>query len=123
MKIYAEYWNIQIKNKKFSTVKKAKQDSGRVIVQKEKGNPDLAIIEGSVFDIPGKEKIQISDIWIGDVRYPCDSNGDFSISLQPGKYQLLARGFSYKSYQYNLKIKRGDLIKIFFYLMPVKFNG
>ena len=105
-----------------STLKKTKQESGKVVVQKESGNPDSSIIKGSVFDMLDKKKIQVSDIWIDDARYPCDSNGDFRISLQSGKYQLLGRGFSYKSYQYNLKIKRGDLIKVFFYLVPVKFS-
>lgn len=105
-----------------NTIKKTTQDSGRVIVQIEKGISDSAIIKGTVFEMTTKENIQVSDIWIGDIRYPCDTNGNFRIDLQPGKYNLLARGFSYKSYHYNLKIKKGEIINLLFYLVPVKFN-
>jgi uncharacterized membrane protein len=99
---------------------KLNTESGKVIVQSQPSNNDGAGIIGSVFDFQTGKKLMLSDVWIGDERYACDSTGNFSVRLSPGKYDLEARSFGFENFKYPLSVSKGKTLNLLFYLVPFK---
>ena len=71
--------------------------------------PDKVLLKGKVLD-PNRAAIQGADVWISNAGLPSssavtDRNGEFSVMLVPGEYQVrvLAEGFSETSETVNLQ--------------------
>src|SRR5215212_7272398 len=66
-------------------------------------------VQGKVLD-PNRAAIQGADVWIGAAGLPSasavtDRNGEFSVMLEPGEYQvrIMAEGFSEVTQTVNLR--------------------
>lgn len=73
------------------------------------GQNDQTVLKGKVFD-PNHAAIQGADVWIGKAGLPpstavTDRNGEFSVALAPGEYQvrISAEGFTETTETVNLQ--------------------
>lgn len=98
----------------------AAQDKGKVTIEKTIGNIDSTTIEGNIYELSTGDNLKLSDIWIDDKRYQCDTNGHFQLKINPGKYNIEARAFGFKNYKYKLTIKKSEILNLSFFLVPYK---
>jgi uncharacterized membrane protein len=102
------------------TLKSSAQNDGRVTSEKIKNNSDSSLIYGFISELTTGDKLKLSDIWIGNQRFECDTNGKFQIQIKPGNYKVEARSFGFKNLKHEIHIKRGESEKLMFYLIPYK---
>jgi ribosomal protein L30/L7E len=85
-------------------------------------NSDSAYLDIEVLKVPhGKHSKQhrgfgISDVWLNNHRYDCDSAGRVKIAVKPGKIELTARSLGLKSISHTADVKKGELMIIKYYL-------
>ncbi|WP_130855560.1 hypothetical protein [Olivibacter jilunii] len=107
-----------------SSCKQAKMidngNSARVTVNREMTESESSTVQGTILEASTGDRLKISDIWIGDRRVPCDSNGYFHAELQPGKYKLEARAMGFENLKYGLSAKKGEVYNFSFYLKPYR---
>lgn len=95
-------------------------NSGKVITQRNTSSGDSTLIKGAIYELASSEKLIISDIWIKEQRFACDANGNFNISLTPGKYKIIARSIGFSNLTYTVKMGKGEIVNLSFYLVPAK---
>ena len=100
---------------------------GYYLVKKHKsGNSDSAYLDIEVLQAyPGKysklhPNCRISDVWLNDYRYGCDSAGRVNIAVKPGNMELTARSLGLKSISHTANVKKGEIIVIQYYLSYFK---
>ena len=100
---------------------------GYYLVKKHKsGNSDSAYLDIEVLQAyPGKHSklhryCRISDVWLNDYRYGCDSAGRVTIAVKPGNIELTARSLGFKSISHTANVKKGEIIVIKYFLSYFK---
>jgi hypothetical protein len=104
------------------TTKNSVQELGKVIIEKQSDLNSHIVLRGNIYELSTGDKLMLSDIWIGNKRYACDTNGHFQIKINSGKYIIEARAFGFKNYRHKLKIKKGDVFTLLYYLVPYKME-
>lgn len=100
--------------------KNLSQEDGKVVIDETMGHNDSTIVKGNIYELSTGDKLKLSDIWLNNKRYECDTNGFFQININPGRYHVEARSFGYENYKYKLSIKKGTAVRLSFYLVPFK---
>lgn len=98
--------------------KNISMEEGKVVITVTKENSDSTILGGNIYELSTGEKLKLSDIWINNKRYECDTNGFFQININPGTYHIEARSFGFENYKHKLSIKKGSIIMLSYYLVP-----
>jgi len=99
---------------------KLTQDEGKIIVEKKTVTKDSASIYGSILEFSTGDKLKLSDVWINNKKYSCDTNGNFQIQVKQGKYNIVARAFGFKNYVHKQPVILGEVINLLFCLVPYR---
>ncbi len=101
------------------TLKKT-TDTGNVVSNFINTSGNSSIIKGRMYEKSTKDSLKLCDVWIGNIRYDCDSSGRFQLEVKPGRYKLNARAFGFSNISYKVRIKRGQQIVLEFYMSPYR---
>lgn len=104
------------------SIQKLTTENGSVLIKKTMSNHDSTMIIGSINELSTGDHLKLSDIWFGDQRFPCDTNGNFTIQLIPGTYTIEARAMNFKNFKHVLVAKKGEVINLTYYLAAFKTN-
>ena len=95
-------------------------ENGKVVMEQRKVGTDSTCIKGFIAELSTGEKLQIADIWLGNHRYDCDTNGRFNLQIKPGRYTIETRSFGFRNVKYRTSIRKGEQQSLQFFLVPYK---
>lgn len=103
-------------------------ENGHYMIEKQKlKNTDSSYLDIEVLGANANKHLQspshfeVSDVWLNNYRYKCDSTGHVKIRVEPGRYELTARCLGLKNISNIADVKKGEVLIIKYY--PRFFNN